>query len=81
VTGVRERLAGTAEELVAAMRPLTDVPLLLGVGIGTPEQAAEACKFADGVIVGSALVRHLVGGDRAAALRAAEAFRAAIVPA
>jgi tryptophan synthase alpha chain len=78
VTGVRERLAGTAEELVAAVRPLTDIPLLVGVGIGTPEQAAEACRFADGVIVGSALVRHLVDGDRATALQAVKAFRAAI---
>jgi tryptophan synthase alpha chain len=78
VTGVRDRLAGTAERLVERIRPLTDVPLLVGVGIGTPDQAAEACRFADGVIVGSALVRHLVEGDRAGALSAAERFRAAI---
>jgi tryptophan synthase alpha chain len=78
VTGVRERLAATARELVTAIRPLSDVPLLLGVGIGTPEQASEACGFADGVIVGSALVRHLVEGDRTGALAAAAGFRAAI---
>jgi tryptophan synthase alpha chain len=78
VTGERESLAGTAEELVGALRPLTDLPLLVGVGIGTPAQAAEACAFADGVIVGSALVRHLVAGQREAALRLAGAFRAAI---
>jgi tryptophan synthase alpha chain len=78
VTGVRDALAETAEELVDAVRPLTDVPLLVGVGIGTPEQARQACGFADGVIVGSALVRHLVGGDRDAAISAAEEFRAAI---
>ena len=78
VTGVRERLSTTAAELVEAIRPLTDVPLLVGVGIGTPEQAAEACAFADGVIVGSALVRPLVDGDAAGALEAAKAFRGAI---
>jgi len=78
VTGEREALAGTAEELVAALRPLTDLPLLVGVGIGTPEQAAEACRFADGVIVGSALVRHLVAGERDAALRLASAFRTTV---
>jgi tryptophan synthase alpha chain len=78
VTGEREALAGTAEDLVAALRPMTDIPLLLGVGIGTPEQAAQACRFADGVIVGSALVRHLVAGERDAALRLASAFRAAV---
>ena len=75
VTGERERLSGTAEELVTRIRPLTDVPLLVGVGIATPEQAADACRFADGVVVGSALVRHLVAGDRAAALRLATSFR------
>jgi tryptophan synthase alpha chain len=78
VTGERERLAGTAEELVSALRPLTDVPLLVGVGIGTPEQAGQACAFADGVIVGSAIVRRLLEGDRAAVLGTAEAFRKAI---
>lgn len=78
VTGAREHLAATAEELVAAIRPLTDVPLLLGVGIGTPEQAAEACRFADGVIVGSAIVGGLLAGDRGGAIATAEAFRSAI---
>jgi tryptophan synthase alpha chain len=62
VTGEREALGGTAREVVGALRPLTDLPLLVGVGIGTPEQASQACAFADGVIVGSALVRHLDGG-------------------
>ena len=78
VTGERQRLAGTAREVVGALRPLTDVPLLVGVGIGTPGQAAEACMFADGVIVGSALVRRLLEGDRDGALALTEAFRAAI---
>jgi tryptophan synthase alpha chain len=78
VTGERATLAGTAREVVEALRPVTDLPLLVGVGIGSPEQAAEACSFADGVIVGSALVRRLVGGDRAGALAAAAEFRAAI---
>jgi tryptophan synthase alpha chain len=78
VTGARETLADAAGEVVGALRPLTDLPLLVGVGIGTPEQAAQACGFADGVIVGSALVRHLLAGDREAALGIAARFRAAI---
>lgn len=78
VTGEREELAGTAEEVVAALRPLTDVPLLVGVGIGTPEQAAAACAFADGVIVGSAIVRRLLAEDPAGAQRLARAFRDAV---
>jgi tryptophan synthase alpha chain len=78
VTGARDRLAGTASEIVVAARPLTDLPLLVGVGIATPEQASEACAFADGVIVGSAIMRPLVEGRGADALATARAFRSAI---
>jgi tryptophan synthase alpha chain len=78
VTGERERLSDTADEVVQALRPLTDVPLLVGVGIGTPAQAADACGFADGVIVGSAIVRRLLDADREGALGLAREFRAAI---
>jgi tryptophan synthase alpha chain len=78
VTGARDRLATTAGALVAALRPVTDVPLLVGVGIGSPEQAAEACVFSDGVIVGSALMAPLLNGDRNGALRLAGVFRTAI---
>ncbi|MGH2528296.1 MAG: tryptophan synthase subunit alpha [Actinomycetota bacterium] len=81
VTGERERLAGTAEEVVGALRPLTDLPLLVGVGIGTLDQAAQACTFADGVVVGSALVRRLLEGDAEGALSLAREFREAIPPA
>jgi tryptophan synthase alpha chain len=78
VTGVREELSRTAQALVASIRPLTELPLLVGVGIGTPAQAAAACVFADGVIVGSALVRYLVDGDREAVSSVARSFRSAI---
>lgn len=78
VTGTRDRLAGTARTLVEALRPATDLPLLLGVGIGTPAQAEEASGFADGVVVGSALMAELVAGDPDAALTLAAAFRTAI---
>lgn len=63
---------------MGALRPLTDLPLLVGVGIGTPHQAAQACSFADGVVVGSALVRRLLEGDREGALSLAREFRGAI---
>jgi tryptophan synthase alpha chain len=80
VTGERERLADTAAELVGRLRPLTDRPLLVGVGIAEPSHAAEACAFADGVVVGSALVRPLLDGDPSTALRLAHGFRAATGP-
>jgi tryptophan synthase alpha chain len=78
VTGARTSLGGTAEELVAALRPLTDLPLLVGVGIGTPEQAGAASAFADGVIVGSALMERVVGGDREGALELVGSLRGAL---
>ena len=78
VTGARTELASTAREVVQAMRPHTDVPLLVGVGIATPELAAEACAFADGAIVGSALMARLLENDRDGAVKLAAAFRDAV---
>ncbi len=78
VTGARDRLAGTAAQVVGAAREHTDLPLLVGVGIATPEQAAEACAFADGVIVGSSIMAPLVEGRAEDLVPTAEAFRAAI---
>jgi tryptophan synthase alpha chain len=48
---------------------------LVGVGISTPEQAAEACTFADGVVVGTAMMAPIVAGDTDAAIALASAFR------
>ena len=78
VSGAREALAATAREVVDAMRPHTDVPLLVGVGIATPQHAVEACGFADGVIVGSALMARLLDDDPAGMLELAAAFREAV---
>lgn len=80
VTGAREELATTAREVVDALRPHTDLPLLVGVGIGTPAQAEAACAFADGVIVGSAIVSRLMDDGPVAALALASAFREATAP-
>jgi tryptophan synthase alpha chain len=59
VTGEREALSEDARPLVARIRDLTREPVALGFGISTPEQAAAAAAAADGVVVGSALVRFL----------------------
>jgi tryptophan synthase alpha chain len=78
VTGERGSLSVESRNLVEALRPVTSTPLLVGVGISTPAQAAEAAAFADGVIVGSALVKHLNDADAAGAVAEATAFRAAL---
>jgi tryptophan synthase alpha chain len=70
VTGERSELAAHARRMGERCKAVTDKPVLLGVGISTPDQAAVAAASADGVIVGSALVRRLLDGggpDEAAA--------------
>jgi len=62
VTGERQALASTAATLARRLKAATDKPVLIGVGVSTPAQAAEATADADGVIVGSALVRRLLEG-------------------
>jgi tryptophan synthase alpha chain len=78
VTGARAGLDETARKVVEALRPHTDLPLLVGVGIGTPETAAQACSFADGVIVGSALMDALIEAGPKALVDLAAEFRAAL---
>jgi tryptophan synthase alpha chain len=62
VTGERATLADEAVEMGRRYKATTDLPVLLGVGISTPEQAVAAARAADGVIVGSALVRRVLTG-------------------
>jgi tryptophan synthase alpha chain len=63
VTGERTGLASSAALMGKRLKAVTDKPVLIGVGVSTPDQASEACAHADGVIVGSALVRRLVEGE------------------
>jgi len=72
VTGERRSISDDAAPLVERLRALTPVPVALGFGLSTPEQVAEAARTADGVVVGSALVRFLEedpGGDLGAQVR------------
>jgi tryptophan synthase alpha chain len=63
VTGEREAVAESALTLAKRAKLVTDTPVLVGVGISTPDQAAAVSAIADGVIVGSALVRRLLEGE------------------
>ena len=63
VTGVKEIDYSIIGSVCKAARRYTDVPLAIGFGIGTPEAAARAAKQADGVIVGSAVVKQIIDGD------------------
>jgi len=62
VTGERDSLSSTATALAARVKKVTTKPVLVGVGVSNPEQAVEASKVADGVIMGAAVVRRMMEG-------------------
>ena len=71
VTGARATVGDRAAQLVADTRRAGAEHVCVGLGVSTPAQAAEVAGYADGVIVGSALVRRLLdAGDRVAGLQA-----------
>jgi len=59
VTGVRDAITTEAnlQSIISRIREITDVPVAIGFGISTPEQASHFAQLTDGVIVGSAIVR------------------------
>ena len=67
VTGVRSKITTDIAKLADVVRQNTDVPCAVGFGISTPEQAADMAKCADGVIVGSAIVKLIAQHGRDAA--------------
>jgi len=78
VTGARTTTSDLAAPLVARTRLTTELPVGVGLGVSTGDQAAEVASYADGVIVGSAFVRALLDhpDDRTAGLRALSALTA-----
>ena len=62
VTGERSSLSASAGDVARRLQPLTDVPICVGIGVSNAEQAVELCRHADGVVIGSALVRRLLDG-------------------
>jgi tryptophan synthase alpha chain len=79
VTGERTDLATSAVDIAERCKAVTDLPVLVGIGISTPAQAAEVSRVADGVVVGSAFVHRMLDGsgpDGAAQL--VSEFRAAL---
>jgi tryptophan synthase alpha chain len=75
VTGERRELPPDLPLLVRRIQRVTDTPVAVGFGVATPEQAAQVARLADGVIVGSALVRRIgEAPDPATAIRDAVRF-------
>jgi tryptophan synthase alpha chain len=65
VTGAGAATLEHVEEAVARLRRHTDLPISIGFGIRTPEQAAAIARLADGVVVGSALIDHIASAESA----------------
>jgi tryptophan synthase alpha chain len=72
VTGERKSISEGLGELISRVREHTSVPVCVGFGIGTPEQARDVGKMADGVIVGTACVRTI--GESESPVEAAKEF-------
>lgn len=64
-TGERAALPADLEKRIAVVRAATGLPTLVGFGIGTAAAVRTVCSYADGAIVGSAIVRRLLDGQRA----------------
>jgi tryptophan synthase alpha chain len=62
VTGARDAVSSAAPELVRRVKEVSDIPVGVGLGVRSREQAAQIGAYADGVIVGSALVSALADG-------------------
>lgn len=79
VTGARRELPPGLDESLARVRAVSDVPVCVGFGISTPEQAAQVARHADGVVVGSALVDRIERAEsREAAVTEAADFVASL---
>ena len=59
VTGERTEFSRNLTEIVSDIRANTKIPVAVGFGVSAPEQAAEIAQYADGVIVGSAIVKRI----------------------
>ncbi|MCB2067175.1 MAG: tryptophan synthase subunit alpha [Erythrobacter sp.] len=80
ITGLQQAAIASIEDNVRRIKQHTDLPIAVGFGVRTPEQAAEIARVADGVVVGSALV-ELVGEHGAAAPAHLQALTAALAAA
>jgi tryptophan synthase alpha chain len=74
VTGARQSIAANLGDVLARVRRYTDLPLVVGFGISTPNHVAEIARSADGAIVGSALISRLEELPAAEVVAGASAF-------
>ncbi|ONF97692.1 tryptophan synthase subunit alpha [Sphingomonas jeddahensis] len=64
ITGLQQAAQGSIEDAVARLKAATDLPIAVGFGVRTPDQAREIARVADGVVVGSAIVELVAAHGR-----------------
>jgi tryptophan synthase alpha chain len=62
VTGMQKSVAGNIAPMIGTIRQHTDLPIAIGFGVSTPEQARQVASAADAVVVGSAIVNQIAQG-------------------
>jgi tryptophan synthase alpha chain len=78
VTGTRQRLSERAAQVAKRCKQATELPVLVGIGVSDADQAREAVTEADGVVIGSAVVRMVLEQGAAAAERFLQGIRTAL---
>ena len=78
VTGVKNLDYSQINEVVTTVKGITNTPVMVGFGIGSPEAAVAAAESADGVIVGSAVVKRLMAGEFNEAVELVKSIRTAL---
>jgi tryptophan synthase alpha chain len=78
ITGERNALAASSLDMARRLKAVTDKPVLIGVGVSSPEQAAAVSEVADGVVVGSAVIRRVLDDGIDAAVDFVAALRAGL---
>lgn len=79
VTGTRNSISDSARELVARIRRVSTLPIAVGLGVSTPDQAREVATYADGVIIGSALIKELLDKDLESGLQSLRVLAESLV--
>jgi tryptophan synthase alpha subunit len=80
VTGARTQVSERVRGLVSRVRSKTDLPVAVGFGVSTPEHVAQITTYADGAVVGSALVNSIADGAPAGAAERAGKFVKSLAP-
>lgn len=80
VTGARVSMNERVIDLVKSVRSKTDLPVAVGFGISTPEHVAAVASYADGAVIGSALINAIADGDQAGAAKRAGKFVESLLP-